>query len=764
MRWVLLAGLPGCTYITSGEFEDRLDSIDEDRDGSPHADDCDDEDDQVHPGADDAPYDGLDQDCDKIDLIDVDQDGFPGISEAAYEALGTKIAYPEALRGKPVDCDDTDPTAYPDPTHGVETLYDAVDSDCQRDNDFDQDGDGFIPPTLTIDGVERPGEEVLEEYLLRWGITTEEAGEWAPPGHLLPVAGDCDDYDEDVHPENALADVPYDGIDRDCDLLNDFDADGDCFMPPLAGQQYDEYVARYFGADPVPFCVDPELPFGDCVDQPDADLQAVMSAAGLQPAEVYPSTTANPNVEAPYDGVDQDCGRDNDFDADDDGFVTSQAELDAMNAYATLWGYEADVPTWVSGNPDAGITTVAVGDCDDTRFDTWPGALEVLGDGFDQDCAGDPDAAVFGFGDNAGDFDWTNPTNPEITRLGDVFLVMVGAESGSIPGTVQEFGISFPFSLGRARGGATPDERTYPYWKSPFATLTMQGLLDIALDPLPTDEDADGIPDPVVHTASNTDSTIIFYTYLNLNGIVLQTNSDLLLSSGGTNGIVPTLYAANSVDMVMDGANNPFALSCADAVIEGVYSYTVPAIHGSVNEGGDTCFIDAAPTESGGVWEATFALCTAGVCERFTIDDEVNVNKVADTADTWTFGDQDEGWLALIDATDAAFVGPVGGDVTPVFEGLAVTHLDVDAVGDVVYAVAVADDGGGPEVWLAYGDPDVGFTEAQLGFDDFSVDGEVPHHVAVYADEDRVAVAVSASTGAAGLDSVGWVFFAPAAP
>ncbi|MEC7947768.1 MAG: MopE-related protein [Myxococcota bacterium] len=83
--------------------------------------DCDDGDERAFPGADEVPYDGVDQNCDGADLCDVDRDGAD-----AVECEGR-------------DCDDADPTVNPLAT---EAWYDGIDQDCDG-NDDDQDGDGF---------------------------------------------------------------------------------------------------------------------------------------------------------------------------------------------------------------------------------------------------------------------------------------------------------------------------------------------------------------------------------------------------------------------------------------------------------------------------------------------------------------------------------------------------------------------------------------------------------------------------------------------
>lgn len=127
---------------------------DEDLDDAPAMWDCDDADESVHPGADETPYDGQDQDCDGADLTDVDGDGYDGGPSGD-------------------DCDDDNTAVYPG---AAEVWYDGVDANCAGDDDYDQDGDGS------------PGGENGE---------------------------DCDDLNDAVRP--GADDVDGDGLDADCD-------------------------------------------------------------------------------------------------------------------------------------------------------------------------------------------------------------------------------------------------------------------------------------------------------------------------------------------------------------------------------------------------------------------------------------------------------------------------------------------------------------------------------------------------------------------
>ncbi len=139
---------------------------------------------------------------------------------------------------------------------------------------------------------------------------------------------DCDDSEDTVFP--GATDVWYDGVDQDCDGANDYDQDGDGIE--CQGGVSEGCPGQHGGED--------------CDDTLD---------------DVYPGAD-----DAWYDGVDQDCGGENDYDQDGDGFECQGGS--------------------VGGCPHGHVGT----DCDDTRADIHPDALELV-DGVDNNCDGAED-------------------------------------------------------------------------------------------------------------------------------------------------------------------------------------------------------------------------------------------------------------------------------------------------------------------------------------------------------------------------------------
>jgi hypothetical protein len=159
------------------------------------AGDCDDADPAVNPGAEEV-CDLDDDDCDgRPDLGETstwysDEDGDGWGHPAEHEDT---CAPPEGWVQRGGDCDPADPTEHPE----APEICDQLDQDCDRlvDEDFDQDGDGYVSDVC--------------DY-----IDAEDA--------------DCDDADPTVHP--LAEELCEDGLDQDCDggdTVCGFDGDYD---------------------------------------------------------------------------------------------------------------------------------------------------------------------------------------------------------------------------------------------------------------------------------------------------------------------------------------------------------------------------------------------------------------------------------------------------------------------------------------------------------------------------------------------------------
>ena len=235
--------------------------------------------------------------------------------------------------------------------------YDGFDTDCAGNDDFDADGDGWVP---------------LEEYVGKPTLGVPDSGEhlgagdcWDAPVDSAPIEGfavvpvDADTLFDGiaytqptpdlVHPgvgaaDSALVDAWYDGVDQDCAGNDDFDADSDGFSTA-----WHPTVAGAYGTD--------------CIDGSARDAD---NPAGTAADEVNPAAT-----EAWYDGTDQDCDLVATVDCDQDG--------DGFRADPTV-GDPADSACIFEGDEQL--------DCLDTDDTVVPleGVIEVPYNGEDDNC------------------------------------------------------------------------------------------------------------------------------------------------------------------------------------------------------------------------------------------------------------------------------------------------------------------------------------------------------------------------------------------
>ncbi|GAG31163.1 unnamed protein product, partial [marine sediment metagenome] len=87
-----------------------LEDIDQDGDGWIFGEDCNDQNAFIYPGADEIPYNSVDEDCDGYDLLDVDEDDYCAEGFMVTNAL---FQCPLDTSFSGMDCDDTDDTINP---------------------------------------------------------------------------------------------------------------------------------------------------------------------------------------------------------------------------------------------------------------------------------------------------------------------------------------------------------------------------------------------------------------------------------------------------------------------------------------------------------------------------------------------------------------------------------------------------------------------------------------------------------------------------
>ena len=394
----------------TGQVDSGTPAVDADGDGFAEADDCDDTNAEIHPGAVER-CDGQDNNCDG--LVDDNDPALFGAStwhaDADLDGYGgtqfetTACEAPSGYVDNNADCNDWNLNAHP----GADEVCDSIDNDCDGTLDeddatdastwyLDSDGDGFGSTTTTTTACDAPA-----GYSLHDGDCDDTDPQYNP-GALEADCTDANDYNCDG--SVGYADADSDGFPA-CEDCDDSSASvNDSAVEVCDGQ--DNNCNGLVDADDSAIA-DATTWYGDADGDGYGGSQFTAQACSAPQGYVASSDDCNdldpnshPGAVEICDSADNDCdtqvdeGVETTFyaDGDSDGFGDPSTTTEGCS-----------VPIGYVANGD---------DCDDTNAQVSPAAYELC-DSADNDCDGSvdedaldrtdwyPDADSDGYGDGS---------------------------------------------------------------------------------------------------------------------------------------------------------------------------------------------------------------------------------------------------------------------------------------------------------------------------------------------------------------------------
>jgi hypothetical protein len=333
--------------------------IDNDEDGFDAAQDCDDENGLIFPGAAEV-CNGFDDNCDGVVdeglsfetyFIDNDADGF-GSAEMTEVGCAMPLGY-VAMDG---DCDDSNGLIQPT----AEEVCDEVDNNCNGDIDegttvlyfVDLDNDGFGSPFNSVELCEQTDGFVLDNT-------------------------DCDDNDFSINP--GAQETCADALDNNCDGQVDegcvIDNDGDGFDSTVDCDDANAMI----NPGTVEICNDIDDNCSGSIDE-NLIIETYFVDNDADGFGAMQSTITDCIQPAGYVLLDGDC--------DDNGFsINPGAQETCADALDNNCDGQVDEGCVIDNDGDGFDSTV---DCDDANAMINPGTVEIC-NGLDDNCNGQTD-------------------------------------------------------------------------------------------------------------------------------------------------------------------------------------------------------------------------------------------------------------------------------------------------------------------------------------------------------------------------------------